>query len=487
MSSTDFAGRSRIAGRWWKLALATFLAGYFLIFNWGSLRVRFALDDLANIGHYYEYSPWQLVLSNFLPWRGDSRPMGGLFYIPIYHFAGLNPVPYQAVLLAILLANVYWAYRLTKLLGADEIACWLVAMACCYYGGIANLYYNAAFVFDALCCFFYLASLVYYVGIRNRGQLLHPGQMAVFLALLLFALNSKEMAVSIPVMLLVYEWVYHRPKWSARELRAWVRGPALVSLIAAALTLVDIYGKVAGTTAMIAAEGYRPVFTLQRLDAFQVAALQDLFFSWAWTPGWAQIVGIWVAMAFLAFRRAGRPILRFLFWFLVVLPLPIEFLPGKREACFVLLMVGGAIFVAVVFVDLVETAARYLSREFRLPPLGYRLVVGVSIALAVVIWIRDQRHLRLSVGGAPMTTLGWESWDIIQQLRASDFHPRPGSFVAFLDDPYHSLDMYFQARLWLHDRSVTVHVASEGPLTPQELAKMDYVFTFDKRKLIRVK
>ena len=51
-------------------------------FNWGSLRVRFALDDLANLRHYFEIPVAQLVLSNFLPWRGDYRPLGALFYLP---------------------------------------------------------------------------------------------------------------------------------------------------------------------------------------------------------------------------------------------------------------------------------------------------------------------------------------------------------------------------------------------------------------------
>jgi hypothetical protein len=486
--SHSVAGQSPLTGNWRKFALAAVLTGYFAWFNWGSLRVHFAIDDMANIGHYFDYSIRQMVLSNFLPWRGDSRPMGGLFYIPIYHFAGLNPVPYQAVLLLILLANVYWAYRLVRLLGGGELAAALVALACCYHGGIGNLYYNAAFVFDALCCFFYLACFVYYLRIRNRGQL--PGllQTIAFLAIFLCALNSKEMAVSVPVMLLVYEWTYHPPAvWTWAELLAWVRGSARTSLIAAVLTLMDIYGKVAVETAMIKAEGYRPVFTLERFHSFQVNLFQDLFFSWAWIPGWGQIIGTWALLAFLAWRRADRPILRFLFWFLVVVPLPIEFLPGKREACFALLMIGGAIFLAVVFVDAIEWLAGFLSRELKLPPPGRRLLVGAMTAVVVLIWVRDQRHLREQIGGDPMTTLGFETWDIIQQLRASSFRPRPGSSVAFLDDPYHSLDMYFLGRLWFHDRSVTVHVTSMGPLSPEELAKMDYVFTIENRKLIRVR
>ena len=488
MSRSDSARGTPLSANWGKLAVALGLAAYFLCFNWGSLRVHFALDDLGNIGHYYEYSPWQVALSNFLPWRGDYRPLGGLFYLPIYRFAGLNPLPYQAVLLALLLANVYWVYRFAQELGASRLSAGLAAMVNCYHGGIANLYYNAAFVFDVLCCFFYLASFVFYLRIRNRGRLLSASQTLAFLGLFLCALNSKEMAVSIPAMLLIYEWIYHRPqKLDAAALLAWVRGPARVSLIAAALDLVDIYGKIAGPTALIHAESYHPVFTLARLRDFQSLSMRDLFFSWAWTPGWGEILALWAVLALLAWWNAGRPVLPFLFWFLVVVPLPIEFLIGKSHACLVLLLVGGAIFVAVVFGDMVQTAARFLARGFRLPSAGRRLVTGAMIAAALFVWVDDQRRLRLLIGQVQMPSLGFETWDLIGELRRSNFHPRHGSTVAFVEDPFHTLDMYFLARLWVDDRSVRVHVPCQGPLTPQELAQADYVFAFRDRRLIRLK
>jgi hypothetical protein len=273
-----------------------------------------------------------------------------------------DPVPYQAVLLAVLLLNVYFAYRLMRLLGAGEWAAALVALICCYHGGVANLYYNAAFVYDAMCCCLYLAALTFYVGIRGRDRLPGVGQTIVFLALLLAALNAKEMAVSIPPMLLVYEWVYHAPaKKDRQSLVGWVRGPARTTWFAAALVLLDVYSKVAGPAAMTAAEAYRPVFALDRVRTFQVALLQDLFFSWSWKPGWILVVGLYAVMAFIAWRRAGFPILRFLFNYLLVAPLPIEFLPGRREACFALLMFGGAAFASVVFTDVVQAAASLLS------------------------------------------------------------------------------------------------------------------------------
>jgi hypothetical protein len=47
--------------------------------------------------------------------------------------------------------------------------------------------------------------------------------------------------------------------------------------------------------------------------------------------------------------------------------------------------------------------------------------------------------------------------------------------------------MLFIAELWFRDHSVKIHVAREEPLTPQELATMDAIFTFQGGKLVQLK
>ena len=470
-----------------RFSSAIFLTAYFLYFNLGSLKVHFALDDVGNIDHYHNISPWQLVLSQFLPWRGDSRPMGGLFYIPIYHFAGLNPVPYQAVLLALLLANVYWVYRFAKLLGCCEAAALLAALAVCYHVGVANLYYNAAFVFDVLCCFFYLATFVYYLRIRNRNRLLGPGQTVIFLALFLCALNSKEMAVTIPLVVLAYEWFYHRPAaLTSEHLRAWVRGPAWVALIAAVLDLLDVYGKISGPGAMTKAETYHPVFTLSRIYGFQSIAFRDLFSAGIWTPDWLGVLTIWVALALVAWVRSDLPVLRFLFWFLVVVPIPLEFLLGKAQACLCMLMVGWAIFVAVSLVDVTQTIGRAMVRYAHFNHLARRILEAALVAAIAFYWARENRHLQEGIVRNSMASQGFETWDLIEQLPKFQ-RPRPGSRVAFLSDPLPGTDMWHLAQLWVHDLRTDVHVGGEGPLTAQQLAETDYIYTFEGRKMIQLK
>ena len=258
--------------RWRRLAFAAFVLVWFVYFTHDGLGVHFAVDDLGNMAHYYRGGPLALAISQFTLWRGDYRPMGGLFYVPILAVAGLNPVPYQAALLAILLVNVYLVYRLARQLGAGELAAGLAALVVAYHAGLHNLYYNAAFVYDALCCFFFLAAFLYYLRVRQSPSM---PRVAFFLALDLCALNSKEMAVTLPLVLLAYEWIYHR------------RGPTRLILLSAALTAVDVFGKIFGPEAMVNAEAYHPVFALRRIRDFQRLSLGDLLFGWG--SGWGGI------------------------------------------------------------------------------------------------------------------------------------------------------------------------------------------------------
>ena len=466
--------------RWRRLAFAAFLLAYFLYFTYDGLRVHFALDDLGNMGHYYRGGPLALAVSQFTVWHGDYRPMGGLFYVPILTIAGLNPLPYQAALLAILLANVYLVYRFALRLGCGELAAGLAALVVSYHAGLHNLYYNAAFVYDALCCFFYLAAFLYYLRIRQAGGVPRARQIALFLALYLCALNSKEMAVTLPLMMLVYEWIYHRPA----AIKAWIFGPARLVLYGAALAALDVYGKLFGPDAMVNAEAYHPVFALRRVRDFQRLSLGDLLFGWG--SGWGGILLLWAVLAYLAWRR-DRPVLRFLWWFMLLTPLPIEFLIGKSQACLYIPMIGWAIFGSVVFVDLASALARVLEAE----PWGRRLgrggIVALLTAVAIFCWARQNRQYKRTHAEPVMAALGHESWDAIQQFRALNPHVRPGSKVAFLDDPFHSWDMLFLAELWFRDRSVDIHVERHGPLTPEELAKVDYIFTFRNGKLVDLK
>jgi hypothetical protein len=420
--------------------------------------------------------------------------MGGIFYLPILSVWGLDPVPYHVALSIVLAIGVYLVYRLARLLGGGRWAGWLAALVACYHAGLGNLYYNTAFVYDALCGCFFLAALACYCGIRSRGRRLTPGQTGVFAILVLCALNSKEMALTLPAILLSYEWIYHRPlvghasacpsRAKLAQCAAWARGPGFPILIAAVLTLLDLYGKLFGYDALTGMEGYRPVFTWGRFVAYQRTFLGDAAF---WRPGGLGLAVFWAVLSYLAWRPGARPILRFSWTFLVLTPLPIAFLPGKSQACLYIPMLGLALFAAVVLADLADSLAGWLTgepifRHFRKPVLTAGL-----IALAIFGWGRENLRRQQLLVKPVMASLGAETWQVIQQFRA--LHPQvgPHSHVVFLNDPFTEWDMLFIADLWFRDRSVTVHLQRLNPVPQRDVDAARAVFDYRDGKLLRLR
>ena len=473
-----------------RLACWLFPLTWFLYFSRDVLGVHFAPDDMMNVGNFY-WTPglWRLFYSQFPIWRGYYRPMGGLFYLPILSVWGLNPAPYHVALSLVLAVNVWLVYRLARLLGAGEWAAGLAALVACYHAGLGNLYYNTAFVYDALCGCFFLAALVYCCGIRGRGRLLSAGQKAMFAVLVVCALNSKEMALTLPAVVVAYEWIYHPPaSWRLRTVATWLRGGGSAALIAACLALLDLYGKIFGHDALTGMEGYRPVFTWQRYLAYQKTFLGDAAF---WHAGGAGVLAFWAVVSYLAWRPGARPVLRFCWAWLVFTPLPIEFLPGKSQACLYIPMLGLAVFAAVIFADLVGALAgalageplfRHLFRNRARPVLAAGL-----IAAGLFYWGRENRRCQQLLVKPVMAALGAQTWQVIQQFRALNPHVRPHSHVVFLNDPFTEWDMLFIADLWFRDRSVTVHLQRLTPLPPSALASVDAVFDYRDGRLLRIR
>ena len=109
--------------------------------------------------------------------------------------------------ISILVASIPLVYYLSRRLASSRSIAFLAVLALCYHPRLAGLVFVGAFIYDVLCGFFYFAALAYYVNIRERGASLRPLQLLGFLALYVMALNCKEMAVTLPVIVLIYEFL----------------------------------------------------------------------------------------------------------------------------------------------------------------------------------------------------------------------------------------------------------------------------------------
>jgi hypothetical protein len=284
------------------------------------------------------------------------------------------------------------------------------------------------------------------------------------------------MALTLPAVLLAYEWIYYGTEFG------WVS--ARPALIAALLVLLDFYGKVFGHDALTGMEGYQPVFSWARFVAYQKTFLGDAAF---WRPGGAGLLVFWGLVTYLSWRPGARPVLRFSWALLVFTPLPIEFLPGKSQACLYLPMLGLAIFAAVICADLAGGLAAVLAGEPLFRRLGRPALTALLIAASIFYWGRENRRRQLQLVYPSMAALGAETWQVIQQFRALDPHVRPHSHVVFLHDPFAEWDMLFIADLWFRDRSLTIHLQRLTPLPDSALAAADTIFDYRDGQLLRVR
>ncbi len=441
---------------------------------------------MMNLSAHWRHSK-QLFYAPFLLWRDFYRPMGGWFYVPLFRICGLHPAPFHATLLGLVLGLVGLTYRLARALGAVPLEAWLAAWIAAYHAGLANLYYETSHIYDVLCAIFYASALIVWARARSRGRTLRPGEAAAFLLLDLCALNSKEMAVTLPVMLLAYECLWRRPAASApadqRNFARWFRGAGWLIAASGLLTALAIYGRVLG--GLSHASGYAAQYSLDRLAAFQRQQFQDIFLQSNYS-GWAAMTAVWVLVTYLAWR-SPRPVLRFCWVFLIVGPLPVEFLEGRGMAVFAVPFLGWAILAGILAHGLMRAIADAIAHDPGFRRLHPRLRLACVAAVFLLAWGAWNRAIYVRDVRSSMGDTGRPTAAVIRQFELVAPRARPHSTVVFLNDPFDGWDMAFIAELWFRDPTVTVRLQKKTPLPPEELARADALFDWRGGKLVKVR
>lgn len=464
-------------GRALQIAFGALVLAYVLRFTAPGLEAGFRGDDPMNIYYYWSRGAGQLLRNLPLFFTTYQRPMGGVYFSVLYHFFGLNPLPYHIVLTFLLVLNTYLAYRFGKLVSGSELNGGLTAIVAAYHACMASLVYEPAFVFDVLCFTFYFLAFTYYVSRRSRGVGLSWKQTAVFLLLYVCALDSKEMAVTLPVMVLIYEAIWHPPVgFSSAAVTRWLRTEALPALIAGSMTLLYVLGKSFGSDSLVKTEAYRPVFTWSRYWESTTRFVDTIFY----VPGrdvFGPVAIVLLAAILLGIARLGRQKHLLLMWsFIWIAPLPITFVPGRGGACLYIPLAGWAVIAATLFLWLCGALA------------GSRVWMAVLVILGIWAWWgwTDSRDKHVPI---EIRKPGLVVQSVIRQVRALQPSVPPGSKIYVIRSPFPdwSWDMKFILNLIYRDRTVDVRLGDKAPLMPGEIEKMDYIFTFEGEQLKKLK
>ena len=456
------------------------LLAYFLHFALPARRAGFGEDEMMNLYFYWFPGAFRSIRANVCFWSISypQRPAGALYYLPLYHFFSLDPLPYRIVQISILAATIPIFFYLARLLSGSRAVAFLVALAMCYHAHLAYLVFGGSFIYDVLCGFFYFAALTYYVRIRERGVALNPGQLAIFLALYICALNSKEMAVSLPVIVFIYEVLkYPRVRdWKQVALRNWY--VAVPTLISALVTAIFIYAELNNAYSLAHLEAYRPVFSWHRFTLTNAHFINELLYDSMPRLGRAVLVA-WPVIFVYAFWRRDRLPQLMAFW-TVITPLPLAFIPARGGAMLYIVLFGWAMIIARAVQDLIGLVGRVLRLSApRTAMLQTLAPAAVAVALAVFTQWQNQRLDQTRI----LLSSGQKSLHVIQAFRSLNLHPAPGSAILlkpetrFYRNPYYPA---FVASLVWNDRSLRVYVAGQQRLTQEEIANMDYVISFNE-------
>ena len=477
------AGQHKLSGL--DAACVGLLLAYFLHFALPALGAGFGDDEMMNLYLYWLAGAFKSIQANLCFWSTfPPRPAGALYYLPLYHFFSLNPLPYRIVQVGILAATIPIFFYLALLLSRSRAVAFLVALAMCYHGQMASLVFTGSFIYDVLCGFFYFASLTYYVYIRHKDLALRPGQLAIFLALYVCALNSKEMAVSLPVIVFIYE-ALKCPRlrdWNEFARRNWYM--AIPAFVAALVTAIFIYAKLNSPYSLANLQAYRPVYSWHRFTLTNTHFINDLLYQSTSRIGRIVLVA-WPVLFLYAFWRRDRLLQLMAFW-TVLTPLPLAFIPSRGGAMLYIVLFGWATIFARMLSDWIGLIAKLPALARRAAMLSTFATAAVAVAFAVFTQWENQRFDRTR----GLLNSEEKSLRVIQAFRSLDLHPEPGSRILlrpeqrFYQNRYYPL---FVASLVWNDHSLRIYVEGQQRLAEHEIAEISYVISFSEfqAKLLR--
>jgi hypothetical protein len=494
----------------------------FLYFALPAIGRNLADDEIPELWKYWLYGPLKWLWANIFFWRETVtffRPAGVFYLGALYHFFGLNPRPYAIAQIGIMAASIPMLYYLTRSLSSSRSIAFLAVLALCYHGELVDLVFLGALIYDLLSDFFYFAALTYYIHIRERGAQLRPLQLLGFLALYVCALDFKEMAVTLPVIVLIYELLKCHRWGDWRQFVSWARSLAAPALIAGLLTALYVYGRFHGSESLTAWDVYQPHYSLSTFLKSNTYFVSQLFYY----PGFPDhviskeaLLGLWALVFIYAFLRRDRMLQLMAFW-IVIVPLPLAFIvPIRGSGHLFLLLFGWAMIFAKVASDLIALisdssiligqgigvgaatgaitggaatgrvrgaaiGAMAGAAAAKMSASTFRVLATLMVASGLVIFT----HWEIKRSGTVPACLGegQKTSHVVQAFRSLNLHPASGSTILLRGDPCRDtngwLPLFIASLVW-NDHSLQIFLEGIDKLTPEQLANMDYIISLSE-------
>jgi hypothetical protein len=434
-------------------ALVAILGAWSLGHTWKGLLIYFTDDDLMNLYRAWVVPLSKLVVANLTPFTSVYRPAGAALYRTVYFWAGLNPLPFRIVAYALMMFNLWLIFRLARLLtGSTEIAA-LCTLIGGYHRRMMDLWTNNGTIYDILCFTFFYLAFTFYIATRHKYGNVTGRNLMGFCSLFILALNSKEMAVTLPVILLAYELIYYRPspggikRWFFDRHALWIAG---------LMTALAIRAKTAAGGVFVGNPEYIPNLSIHQYAETTREFIRHLFFQ---PPDQLQaatalsIIGVVWAIALMT----GNRVLLLASVMITVTPLPINFIQTRGFFAMYIPLVGWALFLATILVGARDSITRFVAKRPPLPEGTWAEERVILFLLTAWVLFSIQSH----DASTPFQRDAPEQV-LIRELRQDLARIRPslpqGSKVLFLRDrfPADAWDPFYIVALTYRHPDITV-------------------------------
>lgn len=430
---------SRIAA--YSIGAALFI--WFVYLIRGGFTSWFDNDDLMNL-HYYWSRPWPALLkANLCFWSSYYRPGGGLFYRVIYSLYGFNPLPFRIAAFVWLCLDFLLLAVVVRQLTGSRWASLLALLLLGIHPTFAAAYFDTGTIYDVLVYAFFWTAFACYVRIRQRGRVPGLAGTAFLLCLFAAALDSKEIAVLLPVAVGLYELIWHPPAlWKPAGLWQWICREGRLAAVGAIFDAAFVIGKRYGPDSLWAVEAYRPHYSA----AAYIQSLSHYLHELTFWPDLKPLQMGALLAAMVAIAAASRR--RDLIWaiaFILAGVLPLAFIPGRGGFAYMVPAVGWAVYVA----GLLDWLLELLTGRHVL----VRAVAQASLLILLVFKLAPWQRDSIEMHAAAAHDMQHRFQRYEDQIRRLIPAPRKGARILLLSDAdgYQDYDVYFLIRLLYGD------------------------------------
>lgn len=347
-----------------------------------------------------------LVESDFGSGEVTYRPVVTATYFLDYALWKLNAFGYHLTNLVIHIVNVILLYVLAKFIIKNQKWSLLAAAVFAIHPVPSEAVYNISFREELLAFFFFLLSLILFIKMNSYAGRSKKVIYSISLASFSLALFSKEMAITLPIILVLYDYYFVYEKgWGSflRRFKSYYVGYIMVSVFYLWIWFFVMPSK----NELIVLGGlnaYKTFLTMAKIFGIYIfwlfipigihATIPDasIFEHSFFTPGVVASILLIVGCIFYAFKlRRQKKIVSFaIFWFFITL-LPVSNVISIQNIMasryLYIPMVGFCLLIAFFFKKIATYRLRQISPRFLQKALVLS-IVGLVVAYSVSTVIR---------------------------------------------------------------------------------------------------